>query len=184
MNPDQKDFWFYDSTCHHANTNSQARYNIVMDTAKELWIGVSLTILFIVVTVILFAGYPISTTKLVTGIVPTIQLRNDDNENENSLVPTQIATTTVPSPKPTATSATIGYSVSEVAKHSTQNDCWLIIGNGVYNVTNYLFVHPGGANQIIPYCGADATAVFQSIGRHGSSRTQTDLSSVYIGPLK
>ena len=30
------------------------------------------------------------------------------------------------------------YSRSEVARHSTRDDCWIIIGGKVYDVTNWL----------------------------------------------
>lgn len=140
-----------------------------MDFAKELKVGIGLTILFVVITVLFMTGHYVPTTQLNTGVVPTVQFRNDDSS-------------AIPTPTKSATSAT-DYSATDVAKHNTRNDCWIIIGNGVYSVSNYLYTHPGGAGQIIPYCGADATAVFQSVGKHGSSRTQTDLSSVYLGRL-
>jgi cytochrome b involved in lipid metabolism len=75
------------------------------------------------------------------------------------------------------------YTATEVAKHSIQNDCWIVVSGKVYNVTNYVFVHPGGADQIVPYCGGDATAVFGSIGKHGSSRAQADLAGLLIGSM-
>ena len=154
-----------------------------MDFAKELKIGVGLTILFVVVTVFLMTGYYIPTTQLNTRAVPTVQFRTDDSEDDDTPSTTRSTTTTVPTPTNSATS-TNGYFATDVAKHNNSNDCWIIIGNGVYSVSNYLYTHPGGANQIIPYCGADATTVFQSVGKHGSSRSQTDLSSVYLGRLK
>merc|ERR1711924_438156 len=32
----------------------------------------------------------------------------------------------------------------EVAKHSTDSDCWVIVGDDVYDVTKFLGDHPGG----------------------------------------
>lgn len=43
----------------------------------------------------------------------------------------------------------ITLNLTEIAKHNSVNDCWLLINNKVYNVTNYLGQHPGGASTII-----------------------------------
>jgi hypothetical protein len=161
-----------------------------MNLTNELKIGVVLTLLFVGVVSFQVVRNPLpsglvpisvpvntmpSPTKA-TVIVTPFPNRGVDDESENTApIPTQTTSK--------ATTTSTSFTASDVAKHSSQNDCWIIIGNGVYNVTNYLYVHPGGAGQIIPYCGADATAAFQSVRRHTSSRAQTDLSSVFIGAL-
>jgi cytochrome b involved in lipid metabolism len=38
---------------------------------------------------------------------------------------------------------------SEVAKHTTINNCWVIIKENVYDVTEFLKKHPGGAKIIL-----------------------------------
>lgn len=81
------------------------------------------------------------------------------------------------------TSPTTSFTLAEVARHSTQNDCWIIINNNVYNATDYLFAHPGGASAITPYCGADATAAYKGMTKHGG-RAAADLATLLIGSLK
>jgi L-lactate dehydrogenase (cytochrome) len=48
-------------------------------------------------------------------------------------------------------------SAEEVAKHNTRDDCWVIISGQVYDVTDFLDQHPGGANVILQQAGDDAT---------------------------
>jgi len=75
--------------------------------------------------------------------------------------------------------------LSEIAKHNTSKDCWLIIGNKVYNVTSYLLAHPSGPSTILPYCGKDATQAFvtKDIGRNHSSSAYNLLNDFYIGNI-
>lgn len=79
-----------------------------------------------------------------------------------------------------------GISEAEVAKHNKPSDCWIIISSNVYDVGNYLELHPGGADVIIPYCGRDATQAFNTQGgrgRHNSEATQ-ELQKHLLGPLQ
>lgn len=51
----------------------------------------------------------------------------------------------------------------EVQKHNQKNDCWVIIHNRVYDVTDFLPEHPGGPDIILKYAGKDATKAFDPI---------------------
>jgi len=42
---------------------------------------------------------------------------------------------------------------TELAKHSTQSDCWIGYKGVVYDITNWLPRHPGSAGAIAPFCG-------------------------------
>merc|ERR1719321_2263545 len=50
-----------------------------------------------------------------------------------------------------------GYTMEEVAKHTTESDCWVVVAGQVLNVTNFLKDHPGGALAILTFAGKDAT---------------------------
>jgi len=54
------------------------------------------------------------------------------------------------------------FSRKEVAKHDKVDDCWIIIENKVYNVTNWIPQHPGGL-YITKNAGGESTKLFQSI---------------------
>lgn len=52
---------------------------------------------------------------------------------------------------------------SEIKKHNSKKDCWVIIHGKAYDVTNFLDEHPGGAGIILKYAGKDATKAFDPI---------------------
>jgi len=56
-----------------------------------------------------------------------------------------------------------GYTMEEVAKHTTKGDCWVVLSGKVLNVTNFLSQHPGGELAILTFAGKDATAEFDMI---------------------
>ncbi len=74
---------------------------------------------------------------------------------------------------------------TEISRHDSAGDCWMIIDNKVYNITNYLGIHPGRAGTIIPYCGKEATNVFvtKDTGSSHSANAYSMLTSYYIGDL-
>lgn len=78
------------------------------------------------------------------------------------------------------------YTVSDVAKHSTTTDCWMIFENKVYNVTSILSQHDGQFYDISPWCGKDMTVAFSTkdgAGRDHRSSTYSLLNSFYIGDI-
>ncbi|KAI8891947.1 Oxidoreductase, molybdopterin-binding domain-containing protein [Globomyces pollinis-pini] len=79
----------------------------------------------------------------------------------------------VPSKESNKTAATEGgnlFTAMEVAQHTTENDCWIIVDDKVYDVTEFINRHPGGKKSILLVAGQDCTADFNSIhsqGAHG-----------------
>lgn len=49
---------------------------------------------------------------------------------------------------------------SELSKHNSEDDIWIQIGDKVYDLTEFLKIHPGGKAAILPYAGKDATKIF------------------------
>ena len=85
----------------------------------------------------------------------------------------------------TANAASKTMTLSEVATHNSQSDCFQVINNKVYDLTNYMSQHPGGAEEIIAYCGKEATAAYDSIrrGRGHSSNADSLLADLYVADL-
>lgn len=74
-----------------------------------------------------------------------------------------------------------------VAKHNIIADCWIIMSNKVYGVSEYLQTHPGGVAAIAPYCGKDATTAFNSKDKNPASSHSSFATNLvenyYIGDL-
>ncbi|KAL9929992.1 cytochrome b5 [Glossina fuscipes fuscipes] len=51
-----------------------------------------------------------------------------------------------------------------VAQHDDYSDCWIVVYDRVYDVTNFLQDHPGGSDIIMDYAGRDATLAFHGTG--------------------
>lgn len=51
--------------------------------------------------------------------------------------------------------------LSELSLHNTPNDCWVSVHGHVYDVTEFLGSHPGGAAKLLQYAGKDATRGFK-----------------------
>ncbi|RWA09089.1 hypothetical protein EKO27_g6006 [Xylaria grammica] len=55
-----------------------------------------------------------------------------------------------------------GLHAADVAKHNSKSDCWVIINDHVFDVTDWLERHPGGDAIIFDYRGQDASAAYNA----------------------
>lgn len=72
------------------------------------------------------------------------------------------------------------YTTEEVGKHSTPEDCWLIVHGKVYDVSAFVPKHPGG-NMIYVKAGGDCSQLFDSY--HSLLRARPVLDKYYIGEV-
>eukprot|EP01134_Creolimax_fragrantissima_P004045 CFRG4045T1 len=73
------------------------------------------------------------------------------------------------------------FSMEEVAKHNSKDDCWIVVDDFVYDCTKFLDVHPGGATSILIHAGKNATKEFHDI--HSSESSYKQLFSFCIGKV-
>lgn len=45
------------------------------------------------------------------------------------------------------------FTREEIEKHDEENDCWIVVGKGVYDATSVLSWHPGGSGIILAHAG-------------------------------
>ncbi len=78
------------------------------------------------------------------------------------------------------------FTMDEVAKHTTKDDCWFVVNGNVHNVTAVIPKHKGGEKAILKNCGKDATKPFETQGGRGkhSAKALGFLEGTKIGVLK
>ncbi|KYR01306.1 cytochrome b5 reductase [Tieghemostelium lacteum] len=73
------------------------------------------------------------------------------------------------------------YTTEEVSLHNKKDDFWCIVHSKVYDLTDYLLMHPGGAALLFKQGGKDATQDFE--GMFHSRNAKAILEKFYIGKL-
>lgn len=71
------------------------------------------------------------------------------------------------------------FTRAEVAKHATENDCWIVYKNEVFDVTSFVHLHPAGPNYLLDYAGEDTSMEFDQVGH--SELASKQLQSFKIG---
>ena len=113
---------------------------------------------------------------VVVGVALYVWFVQRNNTVQQMLVNTQSPTSVVTEPVKQ-------FTVAEVGQHSRAQDCWMIVNDGVYDVTEYAPRHPGGPDKILGLCGKDGTILF--IDQHGGNqRAESMLARLKIGKLK
>jgi predicted lipoprotein with Yx(FWY)xxD motif/predicted heme/steroid binding protein len=78
------------------------------------------------------------------------------------------------------------FTLEEIAKHSTETDCWMAIHGKVYNVTGFDANHPG-KKAVYQGCGKDATQLFETrpmgSGTPHSEKARSLMPNFEIGTL-
>lgn len=113
---------------------------------------------------------------VMVGLSGCNQEKNISSQPESTSTSTDITVDVLPAK----------YTIDEVADHNTKDDCWLIISDKVYNVSDF-GGHPGG-EAIYEGCGQDATVLFETrpmgTGTPHSDQAREYLINFYIGDLE
>jgi cytochrome b involved in lipid metabolism len=129
----------------------------------------------------LFVSWAIIVAILIAGLVFYQDSKNSNfqnsNLNNNSNPNNQMINI--------SSQGNITLDLTELAKHSASKDCWMLINGKIYDFTNYLYNHPGGAYTITPYCGKDGSNAYATKDKSSPHSSQADslLIDYYIGDL-
>ncbi len=82
----------------------------------------------------------------------------------------------------TSSSTLKELTMADVASHNTKESCYTAIRGSVYDLTDWIYKHPGGAGAILRLCGKGGTDAFE--GKHGGqTRPESELAGFKIGTL-
>lgn len=74
------------------------------------------------------------------------------------------------------------FSAADITTHKDATSCYTSISGGVYDLTAWINMHPGGKQNIISICGIDGTQAFME-QHHGGKKFLNVLSRFKIGTL-
>jgi flavocytochrome c len=74
--------------------------------------------------------------------------------------PAAIEEAAAPAPAAAAPST---FTMAEVAQHNKADDCWVVVGDMVLDVTEFMPDHPGGKKAIMLFAGKNATEEFDML---------------------
>jgi len=91
--------------------------------------------------------------------------------------------TDTPEEAPAGPGMAAALTLEAVSQNDSEESCWSIIDGSVYDLTDWINQHPGGASRILGLCGTDGTSQFQ--GQHaGSSNPESRLEGYLLGALE
>lgn len=64
---------------------------------------------------------------------------------------------------------------ADVASHNNEKSCYVTIGTNVYDVTDFLFDHPGGGELVLEYGGKDVTEILKDEFSHTHSEAAYEI---------
>lgn len=87
---------------------------------------------------------------------------------------------------PAPAGAERSWSLADMARHATPEDCWMAIDGVVYDFTAYLPQHPSAPAVIVAWCGREATEAYRTKtrGRPHSAYADQLLPEYRVGRLE
>lgn len=63
------------------------------------------------------------------------------------------------------------FTLDQIAEHSSLEDCWIVVEEVVYDITEFPDEHPGGAEAVTQWCGQDASFGFSTKNNSGDAHS-------------
>ena len=149
------------------------------------------TIAMIVISLVVIVFAIIAASKYNTELIPESidSAISGNTETKETGTTDQVIITKPVVTKPTTTITTTTtpatvktFTITQVATHNSEADCYSAINGNVYDLTAFITKHPGGDRNILRICGIDGSAAFD--GQHGGdSKPERILAGFEIGTL-
>lgn len=79
--------------------------------------------------------------------------------------------------------AELFFSISDIEKHNSKEDCYTVLDWKVYNVSSFFWKHPWWDDNLMKTCWIDATKIFQ--WKHwNNAKAQIKKDEFYIWEIK
>lgn len=148
------------------------------------WLSVAAAGVAMVMTML--AGH--TGAESVWGTLNTAANNGEATATEAPATATEAPATTVDAPASSAdvpssaAGAAVSLTMDEVASHNTAESCYAVVEGTVYDLTDWIAKHPGGAGAIEKLCGTDATEAFAGV-HGGNEKAEYALEQFAVGTL-
>jgi 4-hydroxysphinganine ceramide fatty acyl 2-hydroxylase len=71
------------------------------------------------------------------------------------------------------------FTEAEVQLHTSTKSCYVVLDSKVYDVTEFLYDHPGGEDLILEYAGKDIKEILQDLSSHEHSDSAYEILEEY-----
>lgn len=140
-------------------------------------------LVIILLACVVVAVYIFSDRKEPGTVLENINNYQDSQVNENQSEQNIQDQIVLPSQSSVTSISTKEFTLEEISRNNTEQSCYSVINDNVYDLTSWIQKHPGGARNILRICGKDGTAEFG--GQHGGEqRPESILDGFKIGVLK
>lgn len=72
------------------------------------------------------------------------------------------------------------FTREQVRKHDNESSCWVILEGRVFDVSQFILDHPGGAETLLEYAGQDISSIFHDADIHAHSQVATSILESYL----
>ncbi|QKX62069.1 uncharacterized protein TRUGW13939_09225 [Talaromyces rugulosus] len=71
------------------------------------------------------------------------------------------------------------FTEAEVQSHTSTKSCYVVLDSKVYDITEFLYDHPGGEDLILEYAGKDIKEILQDLSSHEHSDSAYEILEEY-----
>lgn len=71
------------------------------------------------------------------------------------------------------------FTEAEVQSHTSTKSCYVVMDSKVYDVTEFLYDHPGGEDLILEYAGKDVKEIMEDLSSHEHSESAYEILEEY-----